>query len=44
MADPKFQNYLKYLEYFREREYIKFIRYPICLKMLEKLQDEQFVQ
>lgn len=44
LDDPAFRNYLRYLGYFREPKYLKYIRYPICLKVLDKLSDEDFVK
>ena len=37
-----FVHYLKYLLYWKEPEYIKFIEFPACLYYLDKLQDEKF--
>ncbi|KAG9120980.1 suppressor of hpr1 [Ceratobasidium sp. 392] len=42
LDDPTFINYLGYLQYWREREYARFIVYPHCLHYLELLQHEQF--
>lgn len=41
--DPKFLNYLKYLNYFNQPQYFRYIRYPISLKMLEKVQDPEYI-
>lgn len=35
-------NYLKYLLYWKEPEYAKYLKYPQCLFMLELLQSEHF--
>ena len=35
-------NYLKYLLYWKQPEYVKYLRYPQCIHMLELLQYEQF--
>ncbi|XP_062816578.1 mediator of RNA polymerase II transcription subunit 31 [Anolis carolinensis] len=40
--DKAFANYLKYLLYWKEPEYAKFLKYPQCLHMLELLQYEHF--
>jgi hypothetical protein len=51
--DEAFMNYLEYLEYFRKREYAKFItyhdeeywidfRYPTCLHILTLLKQKEF--
>ncbi|KAF8610051.1 SOH1-domain-containing protein [Ceratobasidium sp. AG-I] len=42
LNDPAFINYLKYLQYWKGREYAKFIVYPHCLHYLDLLQHEQF--
>ncbi|QRW00039.1 mediator of RNA polymerase II transcription subunit [Ceratobasidium sp. AG-Ba] len=42
LEDPAFINYLNYLQYWRERDYARFIVYPHCLHYLELLQHEQF--
>lgn len=39
-----FLNYLKYLMYWKEPEYCKYIVYPQCLSLLEMLQHEQFLK
>ena len=41
--DPRFVQYLDYLQYWREMPYCLHIAYPHCLKILELLQTEQFV-
>ncbi|ORY31787.1 SOH1-domain-containing protein [Naematelia encephala] len=41
-AQKEFLNYLKYLEYWREPEYVQFITYPTCLVFLTLLQSESF--
>ncbi|KAI8852267.1 SOH1-domain-containing protein [Chytridium lagenaria] len=40
--DEAFLNYLKYLSYWREPQYAKFIVYPYCLEMLDYLQFKAF--
>ncbi|XP_059154802.1 mediator of RNA polymerase II transcription subunit 31-like [Physella acuta] len=40
--DPNFINYLKYLLYWKEQRYAKFLKYPQCLHMIELLQYEHF--
>ncbi|MED6290994.1 Mediator of RNA polymerase II transcription subunit 31 [Characodon lateralis] len=42
LRDRPFINYLKYLLYWKEPEYAKFLKYPHCLHMLELLQYEHF--
>lgn len=42
LRDRSFINYLKYLLYWKEPEYAKFLKYPHCLHMLELLQYEHF--
>ncbi|KAG9104018.1 suppressor of hpr1 [Ceratobasidium sp. 370] len=42
LEDAAFINYLEYLQYWRERDYARFIVYPHCLHYLELLQHEQF--
>ena len=40
---PGFMNYLKYLKYWQEPEYIKFVKYPQCFYFLNMLtSDESF--
>lgn len=40
---PAFMNYLRYLEYWRQPEYILHLIYPQCLRVLECLKDPLFV-
>lgn len=40
--DTTFINYLKYLLYWKEPEYAKYLRYPMCLYFLDLLQYEHF--
>ncbi|XP_048413470.1 mediator of RNA polymerase II transcription subunit 31 isoform X4 [Stegostoma tigrinum] len=40
--DRTFVNYFKYLLYWKEPEYAKYLKYPQCLHMLELLQYEHF--
>ncbi|OHT16540.1 putative mediator of RNA polymerase II transcription subunit 31 [Tritrichomonas foetus] len=41
-GDPNFINYLKYLLYWCQPEYAKFVRYPQALQFLRLLQDPDF--
>lgn len=40
--DACFLNYLKYLLYWKEPDYAKYLKYPICLYFLDLLQYEHF--
>jgi len=40
--DPAMINYLSYLRYWSQPEYVKFIKFPVCLHFLELLQHEAF--
>eukprot|EP00128_Syssomonas_multiformis_P011238 Colp12_sorted_trinity150504_noHs@10551 len=40
--DAAFVNYLKYLLYWKQPDYARFIKYPHCLAFLDLLQDENF--
>jgi len=40
--EEAFIQYLRYLLYWKQPEYARFIRYPYCLHMLQLLQDENF--
>lgn len=40
--DQAFINYLKYLQYWKEPEYAKYLMYPMCLYFLDLLQYEHF--
>ncbi|XP_035777898.1 mediator of RNA polymerase II transcription subunit 31-like isoform X2 [Anopheles albimanus] len=40
--DAAFVNYLKYLLYWKEPEYAKYIKFPMCLYFLDLLQYEHF--
>lgn len=40
--ESTFVNYLKYLLYWKEPEYAKFLKYPMCLYFLDLLQYEHF--
>ncbi|KAF8348179.1 SOH1 family protein [Amanita rubescens] len=42
LEQPAFINYLKYLLYFKEKDYARFIHYPHALHQLESLQHPQF--
>jgi mediator of RNA polymerase II transcription subunit 31 len=37
-----FIEYIKYLQYWKQPQYSKFLAYPHCLFFLDRLQDEQF--
>eukprot|EP00127_Corallochytrium_limacisporum_P003140 Clim_evm69s146 gene=Clim_evmTU69s146 len=39
---PGFVNYLKYLQYWKQRPYVTIITYPQCLYFLDLLQDPKF--
>lgn len=39
---PEFVGYLKYLLYWKRPEYAKYLVYPHCLAMLDRLQDASF--
>jgi mediator of RNA polymerase II transcription subunit 31 len=43
-TNQKFLNYLKYLMYWKEPEYCKYIVYPQCLALLDLLQQEYFIK
>ncbi|KAI9207227.1 mediator of RNA polymerase II transcription subunit 31 [Polychytrium aggregatum] len=40
--DQAFINYLRYLKYWQQPEYAKYIEYPFSLEMLELLQNQHF--
>lgn len=40
--DSTFINYLKYLLYWKEPDYAKYLKYPMCLYFLDLLQYEHF--
>lgn len=40
--DQTFINYLKYLLYWKEPDYARYIKYPMCLYFLDLLQYEHF--
>lgn len=42
LSDPAFIAYLKYLNYWRDAKYAKFLVYPNCLHILTLLQTESF--
>jgi len=42
LEQPAFVNFLKYLLYFKEKDYARFIHYPHALHHLELLQHAQF--
>ncbi|GFE52891.1 mediator of RNA polymerase II transcription subunit 31 [Babesia ovis] len=41
--DQRFRAYIVYLQYFRQPEYIKYVKYPYCIRVLELLLDDSFV-
>eukprot|EP00039_Didymoeca_costata_P028877 m.22392 g.22392 ORF g.22392 m.22392 type:complete len:128 (-) comp7395_c0_seq1:157-540(-) len=41
LEDSTFVNYLQYLLYWKQPEYLKYIRYPQCLFFLDLLQNER---
>jgi mediator of RNA polymerase II transcription subunit 31 len=41
-TDQSFLNYIKYLTYWQQPKYAKYIVYPYCLQLLDLLQDEGF--
>ena len=42
LKKKEFVNYLKYLLYWKDTKYAKYIKFPICLNLLELLQHESF--
>ncbi|KAF8909861.1 SOH1-domain-containing protein [Mucidula mucida] len=42
LEQPAFINYLEYLQYWREKDYARFLHYPHALHHLELLQHPQF--
>lgn len=40
--DQAFINYLSYLQYWKRKDYVHFITFPHCLRMLELLQQPEF--
>ncbi|CDR96490.1 SOH1 family protein, putative [Babesia bigemina] len=42
--DQRFRAYIVYLQYFRRPEYVKFIKYPYCIRILELLLEDSFVR
>ncbi|KIY71103.1 SOH1-domain-containing protein [Cylindrobasidium torrendii FP15055 ss-10] len=42
LEQPAFVHYLEYLQYWREKDYARFIHYPQALHHLELLQQESF--
>ncbi|PBK81913.1 SOH1-domain-containing protein [Armillaria gallica] len=42
LEQPAFINFLEYLQYFRDKDYARFIHYPHALHHLELLQHAQF--
>ncbi|EAR90199.3 mediator of RNA polymerase II transcription subunit, putative (macronuclear) [Tetrahymena thermophila SB210] len=43
-SNERFQNYLKYLSYFKQPEYFKFVKYPLGIKMLDLIQQDKFIE
>ncbi|CAN3485822.1 mediator of RNA polymerase II transcription subunit 31 [Diutina catenulata] len=44
LQQREFQNYVSYLQYWKEPEYSKFLVYPNCLHVLTLLQNDQFAK
>ncbi|KAK1933268.1 SOH1 family protein [Babesia divergens] len=42
--DSRFRAYIIYLQYFRLPQYIKYVKYPYCIRILELLLDDSFVR
>ncbi|EDO07806.1 SOH1 family protein [Babesia bovis T2Bo] len=42
--DRRFRAYISYLQYFRLPQYIQYVKYPYCIRILELLLDDSFVQ
>ncbi|KAK1444908.1 hypothetical protein BgAZ_108140 [Babesia gibsoni] len=42
--DQRFRAYIMYLQYFRLPHYITYVKYPFCIRILELLLDDSFVQ
>ena len=42
LKKEEFVNYLKYLLYWKQPHYSRFVKYPVCLHMLDLLQFESF--
>jgi mediator of RNA polymerase II transcription subunit 31 len=42
--DESFVNYLKYLQYWKDEKYSKYITFPHCLYFLDQLMNEKFRQ
>ncbi|GBE59451.1 SOH1 family protein [Babesia ovata] len=42
--DQRFRAYIVYLQYFRRPEYIKYIKFPYCIRILELLLEDSFVR
>ncbi|KJP86729.1 hypothetical protein AK88_03641 [Plasmodium fragile] len=40
-SDKRFLNYLKYLNYWRTKPYVFYVQFPICLYVLEILNDSK---
>jgi mediator of RNA polymerase II transcription subunit 31 len=43
-SNETFLNYLKYLMYWKEPEYCKYLVYPQCLALLDLLQEDHFIK
>ena len=41
--EETFLYYLKHLDYLKDQKMIKFIKYPIALKLLQNIQDTEFI-
>lgn len=42
LTQPEFINYLSYLQYWKQKDYARFIQYPHALHYLDLLQNERF--
>ncbi|ORM41095.1 Mediator of RNA polymerase II transcription subunit 31 [Babesia sp. Xinjiang] len=42
--DKRFRAYIVYLQYFRRPQYVKYVKYPYCIRILELLLDDTFVK
>ena len=44
LSQPTFRNYVAYLQYWHQPQYLKFLVYPNCLHVLTLLQHDQFAK
>ncbi|KAK2196070.1 bifunctional Mediator complex [Babesia duncani] len=42
--DERFLAYLLYLQYWRQPDYVKYVKYPYCIAILELLLDKSFIE